>query len=199
MAETYNFHLLLPEFRGKNCIGNPELKKAMGSEYAKSDIKEAIDYVLEREKVDRDNIFLLGLSGGGHMALLMAGMIPEYFKAVGAAVPIVDLARWAEENPRYGKHVYACCGTDREEMLRRSPIAYLDGIARANVKLFHGKRDPVVPASHSLELFHRILEKYPDARVYLDIFDGTHEIDMKSATHWIMTQYKKTSNTEVTG
>ena len=97
LAERNGFHLLLPDFRGANLKSNPDCTKACGSEYAKQDIKDAIDYLLEHEKVDKDNIFLLGASGGGHMSLLMAGMCPQYFKAIGAYVPITDLAKWSEE------------------------------------------------------------------------------------------------------
>ncbi len=199
IAEKYQFNLLLPEFRGTNLISNTNRTLACGSEYAKQDIKDAIDYILENEEIDKDNIFLLGLSGGGHMALLMAGMCPEYFKAIGAYVPITNLSDWVTENPNYAPHVLACCNNSHDEMLKRSPISYLDNIAKANLKIFHGKRDPVVPVSHSLKLYNALMEKYPNASVYLDIFDGGHEIDIETATYWIMSQYQKTKKTQVTG
>ncbi len=199
VAEKYDFHLLLPEFRGKNLKSNPHCTFACGSEYAKQDIKDAIDHLLEKEEIDRENIFLLGLSGGGHMALLMAGFCPEYFKAIAAYVPITDLARWTKENPNYASHVSACCSNDTDEMLKRSPITYLDSIAKANLKIFHGKKDPIVPVSHSMTFYNAITEKYPNASVYLDIFDGGHEIDMQTAEYWIMSQYKKADKTKITG
>ena len=198
LAEKYDFNLLLPEFRGKNLSSNPICQQACGSELAKQDIQDAIDYLIEQDLVDKENIFLLGLSGGGHMALLMAGKCPEYFKAIGAYVPITDLARWTQENSGYAPHVIACCGTE-EEMLRRSPIAYVDTIAKANLKIFHGKADPIVPVSHSIRLFNTIVEKYPKARVFLDIFDGGHEIDLQTAEYWIISQYKPAEKTLVTG
>ena len=199
VAEKYDFHLLLPEFRGSNLESNPHCQQACGSEYAKQDIRDAIDYVVANENVDRDNIFLLGLSGGGHMALLMAGMCPEYFKVIGAYVPITDLNKWTQENAYYRPHVLACCNHDEEELRKRSPIAYIDTIAKANLKIFHGKRDPTVPVHHSIDLFCAITEKHPEASVYLDIFDGGHEIDMQTAVYWLMSQYDPTEKTLVTG
>ena len=199
VAEKYDFNLLLPEFRGSNLNSNPNCTYACGSEYAKQDIKDAIDYLLKNEEIDENNIFLLGLSGGGHMALLMAGMCPEYFKAIGAYVPITDLTKWSKENANYAPHVLACCGDSGAEMRKRSPISYIDSIAKANLKIFHGKYDPVVPVSHSLELYNALMEKHPTASVYLDIFDGGHEIDMQTAEYWIMSQYKNTEKTTVTG
>lgn len=198
VCEKYDFNLLLPEFRGANLSSNPNCQQACGSDIAKQDIKDAIDYLVENDLVDKDNIFLLGLSGGGHMALLMAGMCPEYFKAVGAYVPITDLTKWVKENAKYAPHVMACCGSE-EEMAKRSPITYLDTIAKSNLKLFHGKYDATVPVTQSITLFNAIMEKYPTASVYLDIFDGKHEIDMQTAAYWIMSQYKPTEKTLVTG
>ena len=198
VAEKYNFHFLSPEFRGPNLAKNKNCREACGSELARQDIRDAIDYLISLDIVDTDNIFLLGLSGGGHMALLMAGKCPELFKAIGAYVPITDLQKWTTENPKYTPNVLACCGSE-EEMRKRSPVSYIDTIAKANLKLFHGKYDPVVPYTHSVSLYNQIIEKYPDASVYLDIFDGRHEIDMKTAVYWFMSQYEGTEHVTVTG
>lgn len=198
-AEKLGFHLLLPEFRGPNLMNNPRCTEACASPLAVQDVIDAIDYVTVLDNVDAENIFLLGLSGGGYMALMMAAACPERFKAIGAYVPITDLSLWVDENPNYAGHIRACCSNSRDEMLRRSPISYLDEIARANVKLFHGKYDPCVPVAHSIRFFNEMLAAYPDARTYLDIFDGGHEIDMDAAMYWLLSQYNKTVRTAVTG
>ena len=198
-AQKYDFNLLLPEFRGNNLKTNPICTQACGSDYAKQDIKDAIDYVIANENVDSENVFLLGLSGGGHMSLLMAGFCPEYFKAIGAYVPITDMEKWISQNKNYREHVLACCGDSVDEMKKRSPLSYVENIAKSNLKIFHGKFDPIVPMSHSLELYNEIMSKYPDARVFLDIFDGGHEIDMEAAFYWIISQYKGVSKVQVTG
>ncbi len=197
-AEELDFNLLLPEFRGPNLSTNPNAKDACGSLAARTDIKDAIDYVIENEGVDRDNVFLLGLSGGGHMALMMAGFCPEYFKAIGAFVPICDLKKWADENANYRPHIIASCTTE-DEMLARSPISYADKIARANLKIFHGKYDSCVPVTQSMTLYNEVFKIDPRARVFLDIFDGGHEIDMKMAIYWILSQYKGNNKTDITG
>ena len=132
------------------------------------------------------------------MALMMAGYCPEYFKAIGAFVPITDLAQWTKDNADYRDHVIACCG-DEAQMLARSPIAYADTVARANLKIFHGKYDPVVPYAHSLRLYRMIDERYPSAKVYLDVFDGGHEMNMDVAMQWLLSQYRKKNTARVTG
>ena len=199
LAERNDFNLLLPEFRGSNLNTNPNCTYACGSDYAKQDVKDAIDFVCENYDIDKDNVFLLGLSGGGHMALIMAGMCPEYFKAIGAYVPITDLEKWQIQNPNYARHVKACCSDSIDEMAKRSPISYIDQIAKSNLKIFHGKHDPVVPFSHSMTLYNAVIEKYPDASVYLDVFDGGHEIDMKTAEYWLLSQYTNVEKTTITG
>ena len=198
LCKKHDFNMLLPEFRGANLCTNPNCQAACGSDLAKQDIKDAIDYLIENDLADRDNVFLLGLSGGGHMALLLAGMCPEYFRAIGAYVPITDLTKWATENPDYAPHIMACCENE-DEMRKRSPIHYIDTIAKANLKIFHGKYDRTVPVTHSITLFNAITEKYPDAAVYLDIFDGGHEIDMQTAAYWIISQYNPAEKSLVTG
>ncbi len=198
-AEKYGFNLLLPEFRGKNRVDNPNCTQACASLLAKQDIKDAVDYILAHENVDRDNVFLLGASGGGHMALMMAGFCPETFKAIGAYVPITNLEKWAAQKESYHDHVLACCSNDTEEMKKRSPITYADVIAKSNLKIFHGKYDPVVPVSHSLELYDYLMQNHPTSRVFLDIFDGGHEMDMETAMYWFMSQYDKAQKAAVTG
>ena len=75
----------------------------------------------------------------------------------------------------------------------------MENIAKANLKIFHGKFDPVVPVSHSLELYEEIMSRYPNARIFLDVFDGGHEIDMETALYWIISQYKGVKKVKVTG
>ena len=162
------------------------------------DILDAIEYVKGICPVDEDNIFLLGASGGGHMSLMTAAAAPTLFKAVGAFVPITDLKKWTEQNKNYAPHVLACC-VNEAEMLRRSPISYAEELSRVNLKIFHGKFDNCVPFTQSVEFYLEIMKRHPDARVFLDIFDGGHEMRMKTAMEWLLSQYKKLNKSEVTG
>ena len=49
------------------------------------------------------------------------------------------------------------------------------------------------------EYLKELMEKYPRCRVFLDIFDGGHEIDMEMAMYWFLSQYRKKELTKVTG
>ncbi len=204
-AQKYNFNLLLPEFRGPNMEVNssgyisPDCTKACGSEFAKQDVFDAIEYVKEHFAIDEENVFALGLSGGGHMALLCGAKDPKAFKAIGAFVPVCDLERWARENAGYAPHVEACCSGDVAEMKKRSPSSYIKELSLTNLKIFHGKFDPVVSYKQSFDLYQEIMKAEPRARVFLDIFDGGHQINMEAAFDWLLSQYKKKELTTVTG
>ena len=199
VAAEHDFNLILPEFRGANLDSNPHPELACGSEYAMRDIKDAVDYAVGERGADPRHVLLYGESGGGHMALMMAGYCPEYFEAIASVVPITDLCRWKDQNAHYRPHIIACCGGSEEEMARRSPMSCIDSIARANVKIFHGKYDNSVPVSHSVDLFRAVTDRYPQSRVFLDVFDGGHQTDMHQVMYWLTSQSGETDGGAVTG
>lgn len=199
LVELLDCHLLLPEFRGPNLNTNPHCTQACGSELAMRDIRDAIDYVVARGWADPEQVFLYGASGGGHMALMMAAYCPHYFRAIASFVPITDLKQWTKEREPYRAHVLACCSNDEEEMAKRSPMSYVDEIARANITIYHGRFDPSVPFTHSLRLFNAISEKHPNSRVFLEIFDGGHQSLVHRAAEWFSSQYTPIERTTVTG
>lgn len=203
-AKKLGWSLVLPEFRGPNLDTNPNRAAACGSLLAKQDILDVVDYIEENYQIDSDKIFLLGASGGGHMALLMSAFAPARWRAVGAFVGIADLSKWYYENPRYTKHIQACCGGSPEEAPKeyafRSPITHAAEIAKANLKIFHGKYDKSVPFTHSVNLYNEILKTSPASRTFLDVFDGGHEMPLEMAFAWLTSQIgEETKNLSVTG
>jgi len=214
-AEKFGWHLLMPEYRGQNRPFNPEPMKACGSRYAKQDIIDAVNYVKENYKVDTDNIFIIGGSGGGHMALLMAGYTPELWRAVAAFCPITDLEANYIENradPKrqsYANDIIACCGGEpgpytADEYKYRSPLTYAAEISRSNTQIWSGLYDPAVKNHHGYDMFAAIFSKYPGSRVFFNMFDGGHDLLLDKAEEWFMSQLKKhntedTSSNKLTG
>lgn len=158
-----------PNFRGRN--DHPE---ACGSELARQDILDAVDWMSAQFRVDSSRIYLAGASGGGHMSLLMAGRHPERFSAVSAWVGITDLADWYRfhtkdgEPQNYARMIAACCGGapgDSEEVDReyreRSPIHWLENVGDLRLDINAGVTDGKtgsVPIHHSLRAFNVIAE-----------------------------------------
>ena len=156
---------LHPNFRGPNT--RPE---ATGSELVIQDIADGVDYAKHAAKIDGSRIYLLGTSGGGYTALLMAGRRPALWAGVSAWVPISDLAAWYGEIKKSGREncedVSRSCGgppgaskeVDREYHAR-SPLSYLEHAQGLPLDINAGIRDGhdgSVPISHSLRAFNAV-------------------------------------------
>ncbi|MBQ9337486.1 MAG: prolyl oligopeptidase family serine peptidase [Lentisphaeria bacterium] len=191
LCREAGYALLLPEFRGPNLIENPLKAQACGSDLARQDVIDAVRHVCVHSAIDPERIFLLGCSGGGHMALLAAETAPELFRAVEVWCPVSDLIEWhrsaTEKRQSYARHIEACLGgtpSERtEEYIRRSPARHPERLKDLPVSIHHGRHDRVVPFRHSVVLAEQ-LEKAGNERVYLDIFDGGHEQNPAHSFEW---------------
>ena len=97
-ANRLGWIYLFPHFRGPNIQ-----RDACGSEKAQQDILDAVDWASKEYPVDRNRIYLTGVSGGGHMTMLMVGRYPDRWAAASAWVGISDLAMWYQKH-RQGEY-----------------------------------------------------------------------------------------------
>lgn len=176
------WYYLSPNFRGPN--DDPE---ACGSELARGDILDAVDWAVANLPIDESQIFLTGASGGGHMALLMAATAPERWAAVSAWGSMTDLGAWYEftdasdEHQRYARDIEACVGGDpsdesapdfplvQAEVFARSPlhqIAGAEGLDALPIDVSAGVRDGrgsnPVPFEQSIWAFNELETSEPD-------------------------------------
>ena len=193
-ASKLGWLLILPNFRGANVIGNPNRQAACASLLAQRDVIDAVTYMRGKYAVDGTRIYLMGASGGGHMAMMMAGKYPDVWAGVSAWVGITDLRKWQAETPGYGKHVHACLGGrpgDSAEVdweyVRRSPVTFIQNAASVWLDLQHGKHDKTVPYRHTVEAFERV-SQVPGHRARLTVFDGGHTIKYGDAFEWLAEQ-----------
>lgn len=169
-ASQRGWAMIAPEFRGPN-----DHPTACGSDAAVSDIADAVGFALSAapNRIDPDRVYLIGASGGGHAALLMAGRHPGLWAGVCAGCPISDLARWHEETSRSscGNNRYAhmleqvCGGTPagkNDEYLHRSPLAFLGNASGLPVDICEGIHDGhgafSVPVGHSIRAFNALAD-----------------------------------------
>ncbi len=160
-AQQRGWIYLFPHFRGKN--NQPD---ACGSLKAQQDILDAVAWTREHYSIDPQRIYLTGVSGGGHMAMLMAGRHPQVWAGVSAWVGISDLESWHEKHAKggYGAMLRACCGGapgDSPEVdaqyRARSPKTWLAGAVDVPLDLGAGIHDGhtgSVPIRHTLEAFN---------------------------------------------
>jgi len=160
-AQRRGWIYLFPHFRGRN--DNPQ---ACGSIKAQQDILDATDWAIQHYPVDTRRIYLTGVSGGGHMSMLMAGRYPQKWTAVSAWVGINDLAAWEKRHSkgRYGQMVRKSCGgapgesaAIDEQYRNRSPMSWLGGATGLPLDLAAGVHDGhrgSVPIRHTLDAFN---------------------------------------------
>ena len=160
-AKKMGWVLVAPDFRGPN--SRPE---ACASDLASQDILDAVAYARRDARIDTSRIYLVGGSGGGHMALVMAARAPELWAAVSAWVPITDLAAWhAESKTRknnYAKMLEQSCGgapgpATEAAYRHRSPLFHLAAAKGVPLDINTGIHDGhtgSVPVSHSLRAFN---------------------------------------------
>ena len=158
---------LHPNFRGRN-----DMPAACGSRLARQDILDAIDWTASSYRVDPSRIYLAGSSGGGHMAMLMAGHHPKRFSAVSAWVGISDLAAWYRFHLKDGKpQNYARMilksiggppGASREidrHYRDRSPVSVLAQATKVPLDLCAGVHDGKtgsVPIHHTMHAWNLV-------------------------------------------
>jgi dienelactone hydrolase len=163
-----NWAFIHPDFRGPNL--RPE---ATGSELVVKDVLSAVTYAKGRAAIDQTRIYLVGVSGGGHLALLLAGRAPDVWAGVSAWVPISDLNAWYAESKaagrRYAQDIAQSCGGAPEadnaaarECRKRSPLTYLAGARKLALDINAGITDGhtgSVPISHSLRAFNLLADE----------------------------------------
>ena len=149
-----------PDFRGPN--KRPE---ATGSELVVKDIVSAVEYAKNTTRIDRSSIYLVGTSGGGYTALVMAGRHPEIWAGVSAWVPISDLKAWHAQGKYVGDMEKSCGGAPGDsvavdkEYTKRSPLTYLKMAKGLTLHInagIHDGHNGSVPISHSLLAFNEV-------------------------------------------
>jgi poly(3-hydroxybutyrate) depolymerase len=168
LAKKYNAHMIAPDFRGPNTMGNP---LSMGSDAAVADIVSAVEWMKKQVKVDPERIYIIGGSGGGHMALLMAGRHPEIWAGVSAWCPISDLKKWCafHKGKGYGSHIIRNLNGDprsneaaAKAAAQRSPVTWLHRAKEVAVDIATGIHDGhkgSVPISETFNAYNCVAEK----------------------------------------
>jgi dipeptidyl aminopeptidase/acylaminoacyl peptidase len=164
-AKKRGWAFIFPNFRGPN-----RTPDAMCSDKAVQDIVDAVKYAKTHAKIDPNRIYLCGASGGGLMAMQMAGRHPEIWAGVSAWCGISDIKAWHAYNKKkksgYYRHIEKALGgnpvTDKKaaaQALRRSPVTWLKNANKLPLEIWHGAKDKVVPATEGENAFVAVIGK----------------------------------------
>lgn len=151
-----------PHFRGPN-----RTAQAMGSDRAVRDVVESVAWAKKHAAIDPSRIHLIGVSGGGHMAMLMAGRHPEIWAGVSAWCGISDIAAWHAEHGKdgkpdeYARDIESALGrvpaAGDPDTWKRSPLSCLAAAAAVPLDINHGIHDGrtgSVRFTHSMRAFN---------------------------------------------
>lgn len=204
MALKQGWNYIHPDFRGPNWSKDSCLSKLVTT-----DIDDAIQYAIDNSNVDIENIFVVGVSGGGYAALGSYLKTRHKIKAFLSWVPISDLSAWYYQsmslnNEKYSKDILACTSGSQvfneQSAIKRSPL-YWDIPAENNgvLEIYAGINDGhigygSVPISHSILFFNHLVSNYglPGNRVSED-----DTVKLLTRAHEINATYNKIGDRQV--
>ncbi len=155
-----------PDFRGANVISS-----ACCSELALTDIDDAIGFAIQNGHVNLDEIYIIGVSGGGYATLATYMKSKYHIKKFSAWASISDLTAWYQESTirgnKYAKNILDCTNSGlelKEENARKKSPLFMSGPIKsrenAELHIFAGIYDGIqgsVPITHSINFYNKLL------------------------------------------
>ena len=129
------------------------------------DCCDAVDYVLTRAEeygIDRETIYLLGESAGGHLAGAVGTFHYErryHFKKIFLINAVTDLLdeKWSSRVPRITEHKKLKELDMEQRAMFLSPLYQMD-VSTSPTILLHGGADTIVSPEHSVKFYRRMCE-----------------------------------------
>lgn len=158
-----NWNYIHPNFRGPN--NNP---LACGSNAAIQDIDDAIQWALQNLNVDRNEVHIIGSSGGGYMTMMCYMKLKYPAKSFSSWVGISDLEAWYYESigrgQKYAGDILKCLGDSTalnvQEARKRSPLHLQIPRRNASLHLYTGIHDGYrgsVPITQTMNFYNKFV------------------------------------------
>ena len=166
ICQSLDLNYIHPDFRGPNWT-----KDACCSELALNDIDDAIQYALDHSNVAVNDIYVIGVSGGGYATLSTFIKSRHPIRKFSAWASISDLTAWYHEskirNNPYADHILKCTGATDELIdtlaQQRSPLYWTTPKSKlidTELNIYAGIYDGLqgsVPITHSINFYNKIL------------------------------------------
>ncbi|MDX2199699.1 MAG: S9 family peptidase [Phycisphaerae bacterium] len=152
------YAVFFPNYRGSTGRGVAFSKMGQHDEAGKEfdDLVDAVDHLAKAGIIDRAKVGVTGGSYGGFATAWCSTKLTEHFAAGVMFVGISDLISKSGTtdipNEMYLVHARAWPWDEWEDQLNRSPIRWA-GQSKTPLLIMHGKDDPRVHPSQSLELY----------------------------------------------
>lgn len=127
------------------------------------DILDGTRWAIDSGFAAEDNICIFGSSYGGFSSLMSAVRAPDLFRCVVTNAGVYDLRSWTRTSDvgsfsRGRNYIDDYVGTSEEELLKHSPITYIDQL-KAPVLIAHGKNDARTPYKDAKALRHALKKR----------------------------------------
>lgn len=186
VAAARGFAVFYPNYRGSTGRGVAFSKLSQGDPAGKEfdDIVDAVDHLVQIGVADRNKVGITGGSYGGYATAWASTYYTERFAAgvmfVGISDNISKLGTTDIANEMFLVHSRKRPWDNWQFFLERSPI-YHAGKSRTPLLILHGKEDPRVHPSQSLELY-RYLKLHGKTPVRLVWYPGEGHGNRRAAS-----------------
>lgn len=163
-----------PNVRGSDGYGKTWLRADNGAERLKviTDIRDASRFSKKQFAINGvvPKVGITGGSYGGYSTLVGASMFAEDYDAALAIVGMSSLITFIENTAPYRRALraneYGEPSTDREFMLKLSPVSYIDKV-RKPLLIVHGATDPRVPVGEAVQFHETVKKNNKDAQLII--------------------------------
>ena len=135
------------------------------------DIRHAAEYLRTLTWVDADRLAVFGGSFGGFATLGALARLPEYWAAGVDLVGPSNLVTFVQSVPPFWRSTMrdwvGDAEDDREFLLERSPITYIDHV-RAPLLVLQGANDPRVVQAESDQMVEALRQRNHNVTYYVD-------------------------------
>jgi dipeptidyl aminopeptidase/acylaminoacyl peptidase len=202
--------ILSPNYHGSSNYGLKWVESICCGNYydlETPDINSGVDYLIEKDLVDPDEVATMGWSNGSILSTSLITTYPSRYKVASVGAGDVEwISDWGNvvfgdsfDSYYFGKSPME----DPQLYIRKSPFFKLDKV-QAPVLIFHGTTDTNVPPAQSWSYF-RALQYYGKVPVKFVVFPGephgprklTHQMrKVEEELAWFDTYFFKTTKPE---
>ncbi|MCU0499413.1 MAG: S9 family peptidase [Anaerolineae bacterium] len=190
------FAILAPNIRGSTGFG-VSYQKLIHRDWGGAELKDiehAAKYLQTLDWIDANRIGVFGGSFGGFATLSALSRLPQYWACGVDVVGPSNLITFVQSVPptwrRMMKQWVGDPEEDRDLLIERSPITYVDQI-RAPLLVIQGAKDPRVVQAESDQLVERLRQKGGDVQYYVDEQEGHGATRAENRLKWntLITEY----------
>jgi dipeptidyl aminopeptidase/acylaminoacyl peptidase len=188
VAAAQGYAVFYPNYRGSTGRGVAFAKTSQGDAAGKEfdDLIDAVDYLVEKGIADKNKVGVTGGSYGGYATAWLSTRYSERFAAgvmfVGISDKVSKVGTTDIPDEEYLVHARKRPWEAFDFFAERSPIRYVEK-ARTPLLIMHGKDDPRVHPTQSMELF-RFLKVLNQTPVRLVLYPGEGHGNRKAAARY---------------